>query len=62
MNSHCDSSRIELPIVTHWSEAKQSFEYMASDAPVIAGSATPPFTPGECYYEYKNDFLPDFNY
>lgn len=61
MQSVCEGSRIELPVVTHWCTATQAFEYLASDVPEIGGSATAPFTPGECYYEYNYDFLPDFN-
>ncbi len=61
MENICRSSRIELPVATHWCAATHSFEYLASDAPTIGGSATAPFTPGACYYEYNHDFLPDFN-
>lgn len=56
-----NSPRIELPVVTHWSNAIQGFEYLASDAPDIGGTATPPFEPGLCYFEYFHNFLPDFN-
>ena len=61
MNTNCKNARIELPVVTHWSNTSQAFEYLASDAPAIGGSATPPFTPGGCYFEYNHNFLPDFN-
>ncbi len=61
MQNPCECSRIELPVVTHWSATTQSFKYLAADIPVIGGSATAPFTPGECVYEYNADFLPDYN-
>jgi hypothetical protein len=55
-------NRIELPIVTHWSHAKQGFSYMATDIPEIGGVVKAPFKPGNCYYEYNWNFLPDFNH
>jgi hypothetical protein len=56
-----NQTRIELPVVTHWSNETQSYLYLAADAPEICGLASPPFKPGECYYEYNHNFLPDFN-
>lgn len=61
MENICRNPRIELPVVTHWCAATQSFAYLATDTPEIGGSATAPYTPGKCYYEYNHDFLPDFN-
>ncbi|MDF1515459.1 MAG: hypothetical protein P1S60_16745 [Anaerolineae bacterium] len=61
MDENYRHSRIELPVVTHWSQTAQAFSYLAADLPQIGGFAKAPFTPGECYYEYFHDFLPDFN-
>ena len=62
MDKNNQHPRIELPVVTHWSQDTQSFSYMATDTPQIGGQAKPPFTPGGCYYEYNHDFLPDLNH
>ncbi|MDP6041288.1 MAG: hypothetical protein QGG64_22265, partial [Candidatus Latescibacteria bacterium] len=55
----------ELPIVTHWSNEKNAFEYMASDKPdyTVPPSAEE-YRPGDAYYYYRqgnSNFLPDLN-
>lgn len=61
MTLQCDTCRLELPVVTHWSADRQTFEYLASDQPVLVGTSEPPYTPGGCHYEYHGEFLPDYN-
>ncbi len=51
----------ELPIVTHWSNTQQSFEYLAADG--IDFSVPYPegdYVPGDCYPRYRmgTDFYP----
>ncbi len=56
----------ELPIVTHWSNEKNAFEYMANDKPDY--TVPPPeekYRPGDSYYYYRegnSNFLPDLNH
>jgi len=60
-----ETIRHELPIVTHWSNETNVFEYMASDMPNYR--VPPPaekYQPGNSYYYYRegnSNFLPDLN-
>jgi len=60
-----ETIRHELPIVTHWSNETNAFEYMASDMPNYR--VPPPaekYQPGNSYYYYRegnSNFLPDLN-
>jgi len=55
----------ELPIVTHWSNEKGAFEYMASDKPeYLVPLAAKEYRPGDSYYYYREGnsyLLPDLN-
>ena len=46
---------VNVPIVTHWSNATQSFSFGAFDAPPFM-TATPPWP-----YTWGPNFLPDYN-
>lgn len=55
----------ELPIVTHWSNEKGAFEYMANDRPdYMVPPPAEKYRPGDVYYYYRkgnSNFLPDLN-
>ncbi len=55
----------ELPIVTHWSNETNAFEYLASDQPNYrVPPAQEKYQPGNSYYFYRRgdrNFLPDLN-
>jgi len=58
----CESGRLELPVVTHYSAATRGFEYLASDAPSLFAPTGVPDPRGSCNYVYADEFLPDVDH